>query len=220
MQAGRRRGAARQLAQVIQCPEKPIMISKKMVPRTAESYRMGGIRTLRSTWVAGQGMAVRISAGEIDASGTLLDRLNLHILSSPTATSALEEWCRHFSIGQGPLQVQIVASSQAARGKRCTGYRRINLVRGDALLSVAEIRYSLRALGAEMLRALRETNIPFGEVVRALQPRRLTTLVWVGTKESGQDCGPVLIHHATVLDAIGRPIARVRENYQGSLISF
>lgn len=167
-----------------------------------------------------QGMPVHISIGDINADGSLLDRLNLHILSSPTATSALEEWCRHFAIGQGPLQVQIVASSQAARGNRCTGYRRINLIRGDALLSIAEIRYRLGALGADMLRVLEESNIPFGEVIRALQPRRLTTLVRVGTQESCLDRNPVLIHHATVLDAIGRPIARVRESYQGSLISF
>lgn len=140
--------------------------------------------------------------------------LSRHLLAHATATEALAVWCEEYGIGDGPIRTEVLHRAVSRMGERSIGYRRVRLLRGAAFLSSAEIRYRCDVLSPAMLRALGETTAPFGTVVAALGPHRVTTLARFLAGGPGQS---VLIHHATVRDRCGRAIARVREAYQGIL---
>jgi len=145
-----------------------------------------------------------------------ISQLNRHILAHSTATEGLASWCEAYGIGDGPIRTNVLQNAVSPRGERDIGYRLVKLVRGDVFLSVAEIRYRRDALSVDMKRQLEEASIPFGQIVAPLGPRRITTLAKFSTDWSADD---VLIHHATVLDRSGCPIARVRESYQDILVA-
>ena len=142
--------------------------------------------------------------------------LRRHLLSHTTATAALAAWCERRGIGSGPIQTSVLQRAVSSRGARDVGYRRVKLLRGDAVLSFAEIRYRCDVLNPAMTRTLEQTKSPFGEVVAPLDPRRVTTFARFCADPLAEI---VLFHHATVLDRCGRPIARVRESYQGVLVA-
>ncbi len=149
----------------------------------------------------------------------LTERISLlsrQLLVCATATDCLAAWCETHGIGDGPIRTKVSQGAVSSSNAGAVGYRRVKLLRGAAFLSAAEIRYRCDALDPAILRNLAETDIPFGKLVAPLNPRRITT--FVGTfGELSAEC--VLVHHATVLDGSGRPIARVREAYQRVLVS-
>lgn len=142
--------------------------------------------------------------------------LNKHLLAHATATAGLAVWCEANGIGDGPIRAEVSQREVFFRGERSIGYRQVELKRGDAFLSAAEIRFRRDMLSRSMIRQLEQTDAPFGQVVAPLGPRRITTSARFS---SGWKSGSVLTHHATVLDRRGRPIARVREIYDSSLVA-
>ncbi|MBU1212247.1 MAG: hypothetical protein KJ587_13365 [Alphaproteobacteria bacterium] len=142
--------------------------------------------------------------------------LSRHLRAYATASEALEAWCEPRAIGEGPIRAEVAGSAVSSSGRRAIGYRRVRLLRGAAFLSTAEIRYRCEALSPAMILTLEETDVPFGVVVAPLRPHRVTTLARIAGDRPTQI---VLIHHATVVDRCGRPIARVREAYRDSLIA-
>lgn len=156
-----------------------------------------------------------------ETAATRVNDLNRHLLGYQTATAALAQWCRMRRLGDGEIRICVLDQSFPATSKswRRTAYRRVKLFCGTHFLSTAEIRFRCEALSADMLGELRATDRPFGVVVAALGPRRVTTVVKTlsGSTEGHQDS--VLVHHATVFDRHDQPIARVREFYQAVLVN-
>ena len=118
-------------------------------------------------------------------------------------------------------------------------YRRVRLRCGDHVLSEAENWYLPGRLTPEMNHALDTSDTPFGRVVAPLEPYRRTfaaRLLWSPLPEGWErspgsvppclSTGPLTIpgelfeHRAIVLGRDNRPIAEVREVYQGGLLAF
>jgi hypothetical protein len=147
-----------------------------------------------------------------------IERLRAHLAASATATEALESWCRPRGIGSGPIRTEVLAQAGVSNKERGIGWRRVRLLRGEAFLSLAEIRFRSEAMTPAMLESLAAGAMPFGAVVKDLEPQRTTTY-WFDRPLTGQrDDDVILFLHATVLDKSGRALARVREAYQRLLI--
>jgi hypothetical protein len=116
-------------------------------------------------------------------------------------------------------------------------YRRVELACGDHVLSEADNWYVPSRLTPGMNAALTSSDIPFGRVVRSLNPRRQTiavTILWLplppGWESEPQPQGnsdqhliipPILFEHrAVVYRADGKPIADVDENYRTDVLDF
>jgi chorismate-pyruvate lyase len=118
-------------------------------------------------------------------------------------------------------------------------YRRVRLRCGEHVLSEAENWYLPGRLTPEMNHALDTSDTPFGRVVAPLEPFRRTFEArlfwsplpegWERSSEAVPPClsaGPLAIpgalfeHRALVLGRDNRPIAEVREVYQGALLAF
>jgi hypothetical protein len=115
-------------------------------------------------------------------------------------------------------------------------YRRVQLRCGTRLLSDAENWYVPSRLTPEMNRLLDSTNTPFGRVVQPLAPYRRTfadSLLWMPlpagwdrstTTAPCASAGPLRIppalfeHRALMYGSDQRPIAELREVYQGSAL--
>jgi len=118
----------------------------------------------------------------------LVQTLNAEILASPSATLALEKWCaEHRLAGSG--EPKIVARLIRGTPKPATdeqrqrlqvgpdealGYRRVQLVCGDRVLSEADNWYVPSRLTPEMNSLLDTTDTPFGKAVQSLKPFRQT----------------------------------------------
>jgi hypothetical protein len=123
----------------------------------------------------------------------LIEILNAQILASTSATLTLESWCRVHGLAT-PAQVIARAQSGAERApsdqqrqelqvdaQEPVRYRRVELLCGDVLLSVAENWYVPSRLSASMNALLESTQTPFGKVVLPLRPHRETladSLLW------------------------------------------
>lgn len=147
-----------------------------------------------------------------------IERLRTHLAASATATEALESWCLVRGIGSGAIRTEVLAQGRVSNKERRIGWRRVKILRGDAFLSLAEIRFRSEAMTPAMLESLAAGAIPFGAIVKDLEPQRTTTH-WYDRPSTGQNADHVILFvHATVLDKSGRPLARVREAYQRLLI--
>jgi chorismate-pyruvate lyase len=179
----------------------------------------------------------------------LIETLNADLLASRSATDTLTQWCAAHNMSVEP---KIVAHrdkdaakplSPAQRQDLGIGaeepvvYRHVELACGDHVLSEADNWYVPSRLTPEMNRALTTSDVPFGRVVRPLQPRRQTiavTLLWQPLP-SGWDMqkpsadhasGPLSIppllfeHRAVVTRADGQPIAEVDETYRADVLDF
>lgn len=164
---------------------------------------------------------------------TPVERLNAELLAGRTATQTLEKWCAASGLAD-PARVhaqverregRVIASASPARtrlkvGKHeLLGYRKVRLMCGDHVLSEATNWYVPARLTAEMNAALDGSDVPFGRVILPLAPRRQTLsarILW-----DGKDTPPAVIlrHRALVIDAQGRPLAEVTENYRAVLIT-
>ena len=159
-----------------------------------------------------------------------VERLNAELLNGRTATEVLEERCVALGLAGAPrvhAQVRrdrLVAGEAAARrrlnaeGERL-GYRRVHLMCGEAILSEAVNWYVASRLTPAMNGALETGDVPFGRVILPLGPSRRTVstrILW-----DGEGMAPVTIlrHRALVVDAQGRPLAEVIENYRAVLVT-
>ncbi|MHA6721065.1 chorismate--pyruvate lyase family protein [Sphingomonas sp. RS6] len=145
--------------------------------------------------------------------------LSRELLASPTATAVLQRRC------DAPIRaiVDRKAARPASPEQRARlnvgaderiAYRSVVLSCAGTPLSVAENWYVPSRLTPAMNAALETGDVPFGAVVRGLQPhRRPIEQQLTGTAPY------VLRHRALVLDGRDRPIAEVVENYTPELLA-
>jgi len=123
----------------------------------------------------------------------LIETLNAEILSSTSATSTLERWCRDHALAQPAVvvahRIDTAAEIPPAAPRQDlqvavqekVQYRRVELTCGDRVLSIAENWYVPGRLTAQMNRLLETTQTPFGKAVQSLGPHRETIaaqLLW------------------------------------------
>jgi hypothetical protein len=118
-----------------------------------------------------------------------IDALARHITSHSTATAALNAWCaRRMARQHGSIVARVLADEDAdpasykgsltiENGEQLR-YRKVALVWGDATVSEAENWYFPNRLPPAMRTQLLSTNLPFGQVVRDLQPQRTSVAIY------------------------------------------
>ena len=178
----------------------------------------------------------------------LLATLNGTLLSHPSATLTLENWCRDHRLAPVPT---IVAHRGTGVEKPLTAgqraelaigpdepvrYRRVALACGDRVLSVADNWYVPARLTSAMNLTLETTDTPFGRAVADLHFSRRTLaadLLWtplaVGWEMAGlppAGAGPlqvpaeVLRHRAVLSRPDGVPFCEVVETYTDAMLDF
>ena len=128
----------------------------------------------------------------------LVQTLNAEILASTSATLTLERWCREHALADPAVIVAHRIDSGAhdpsaatrqdlqVSARQKVRYRRVELLCGDHVLSVADNWYVPARLTAQMNQLLDTTQTPFGKAVQALHPHRETTgaqLLWLPLPE-------------------------------------
>lgn len=148
--------------------------------------------------------------------------------SNPSATRALEDWCAARGLAENPVIVARRIKGEAAEpaGLRerlgvdagaALGYRHVQLVCGDRVLSEAHNWYVRDRLTADMNTALDTGDTPFGKIVGPLGFSRETLDSRKGG-EPGCPPGVVLSQIALLRLADGRPLALVTECYTRAAI--
>ena len=116
----------------------------------------------------------------------LLQTLNADLLSHDSATLTLERWCADHRLAQ-PARILARRVHDLAKAipddlrtrldvgaTEPLGYRRVQLVCGEHVLSEADNWYVPSRLTPAMNRTLEATDEPFGKVVKPLDFRRRT----------------------------------------------
>jgi chorismate-pyruvate lyase len=93
------------------------------------------------------------------------------------------------------------------------GYRRVQLIAGGRVMSEAENWYARDRLTPAMRAALTDGDVPFGQVIAALDPRR--EILDIKRFDSGPHAMEV---HAMVFGGDGLPLAEVIEHYARALL--
>lgn len=154
--------------------------------------------------------------------------LSYIILASRSATLALEKWCdEHQMTANGkanvviePQPVDPKSATEEQRQRLGVGpneelrYRYVHLVCEDKVLSEADNWYVPGRLTEEMNHLLETTDIPFGKVVRGLNPYR-TTFDVDTTMQNG-----LFEHKAILYSSDGKPFSEVHERYQPRLLDY
>jgi hypothetical protein len=143
--------------------------------------------------------------------------LNAELLSSGSATKTLANWCGMHHLADEP---RIVAHRVTSADRPLTAeqrrrldiadheavkYRRVELVCGSHVLSVADNWYVPGRLEPEMNRLLDTTDTPFGMAVAPLKPTRETFLVRVLWNDSSRPMPDAILEHLAVLSHEGSP---------------
>jgi hypothetical protein len=159
---------------------------------------------------------------------TSVGLLYLHLMSFPTATSALAAWMSARGMGSDPIRAKVIGETYHNAGatrKGTIATRHVHLVCGPRVLSEATIVYRAYLLPDELRNQLQSTDLPFGTVVESLGPSRRTTFAramlaqnTLTSDDTVRGFTPILELHATVLTANHGPIARVHEVYGVDLL--
>ena len=157
-------------------------------------------------------------------------RLSERLLQARSATQELEDWCLEHGIGDGTVVAvraagavaePLDAESVAALGDDRPGeaaFRRVQLASAGVVLVDALNWYFAGRLTAAM-RAMLETEAPFGRVIAPLRPWRRTFLVRRCTEaEFAAGCPHIFEHRAVVLAADGAVLAVVHERFRRVLL--
>lgn len=177
-----------------------------------------------------------------------LQTLNAELLSHPSATLTLEQWCgaHHLSPDAHIVAHRVHGADKplpdGARTLLGIGpdepvrYRRVALSCGDVVLSDADNWYVPSRLTAAMNQQLDSSDVPFGKVVQPLHFRRQTLsadLLWSPLPQ-GWDAGAslpsasntplaipdhVLQHRAVLYTADNQPFSLVVESYTGRVLT-
>ncbi|MFK2901086.1 hypothetical protein ISP15_12125 [Dyella jejuensis] len=177
-----------------------------------------------------------------------LQSLNAALLSHPSATLTLEQWCGAHHLSQ---DVQVIARRVHGQDKPLpedarallgispgepVRYRRVALRCGDVVLSDADNWYVPSRLTDAMNQQLDHSDVPFGKVVQPLHFRRQTLsaeLLWQPLPpgwDSGAMLPPptgkplilpahVLQHRAVLYTASGQPFSLVVESYTSQVLT-
>ena len=172
--------------------------------------------------------AIISNTTENNALLTSVRLLYLHLMSFPTATSALAAWISARGLGSDTIRAKVMGQAYCNDGATRKGViatRRVLLTCGPNILSDATIVYRDYLLPVDLRSQLRSTDLPFGDVVKSLGPSRRTTfasLIAAPNMAISRDrihpFTPILELHATVAAADLGPIARVRELYGAYLL--
>jgi len=176
-----------------------------------------------------------------------LQTLNAQLLSHPSATLTLEQWCAaHHLASQAKVVAHRVHGEDkplpdGARALLGIGpgepvrYRRVALSCGDVVLSDADNWYVPSRLTEDMNHQLDTSDVPFGKVVQPLHFRRQTLsadLLWSPLPE-GWDSGTalppasdkpltmpehVLQHRAVLYTGSNQPFSLVVESYTSHVL--
>jgi len=192
---------------------------------------------------------------------SILQSLNAALLSNPSATQTLQQWCAEQGLAalaeiravrdtqtikpaHGAIRAQLQISADEP-----VGYRRVQLVCGNHVLSDADNWYVPARLTAAMNHTLDTTDVPFGTAVKDLNFSRKTQqarLLWAPLPPLGQmhELPPastprnsphgqrtstvtpldipvhVLQHTATLYRDDDQPISHLVETYTRALFSF
>lgn len=181
----------------------------------------------------------------------MLQTLNADLLSHDSATLTLERWCgdhrlaeparivaRRVRDGAKPVPEDVRARLAVAADEPI-GYRHVQLVCGEHVLSEADNWYVPARLTAEMNRTLDSTDEPFGKVVRPLGFQRRTLSAellwsplpagWETVTPAARNVSPerslhiphaVLRHQAVLSTPAQTPFSAVVETYTSALFAF
>jgi hypothetical protein len=158
--------------------------------------------------------------------------LRRDLLSGASATLTLQSWCARDHLAtpavvralrdpvDRPADAVVRHLLGAAPGERIA-YRRVKLVCGDHVLSVADNWYLPARLTPAMNRALETSDTPFGLVVRPMGYRRETLSVASVSHggEVGPEGGEAIRIEAVLRDRNGAAFSLVREHYARRLIA-
>jgi len=160
-----------------------------------------------------------------------VQQLNAELLGHDSASATLGAWCAEHHLASPPvifahkLAVTKAADAQVrtllqAPPDEPVAYRRVELVCGARVLSVADNWYRPRELTPEMNKALADTNAPFGQVVQPLGFHRqnLEATVLVTGREPTTP-RTVLRHRALLETADGTPFSYVVEAYTAQVLA-
>ena len=179
-----------------------------------------------------------------------VEKLNAMLLASQSATQTLNEWCAtlcgsetHSTQTKREIKARVIRGvnkplSAAKRRRLEVGpdepiaYRRVELMCGDQVLSEADNWYVAQRLSTEMNEALTSTDIPFGRLIRPLDPRRVTIgaiLLWNPLSPTAQPRNDrpeaslpipqaLLKHDVILYRSNDKPISMVREVYKSELL--
>ncbi|WP_233843587.1 hypothetical protein [Dyella sp. 2HG41-7] len=176
-----------------------------------------------------------------------LQTLNAQLLSHPSATLTLEQWCAAHHLAPEPRvlahRVHGADKPLPDGGRTLLGigpdepvrYRRVALSCGDVVLSDADNWYVPSRLTAEMNHQLDTSDAPFGKVVQPLHFRRQTLsadLLWSPLPEGWDSGAPlppshdealtipdhVLQHRAVLFTGENQPFSLVVESYTSRVL--
>ena len=178
----------------------------------------------------------------------LLQTLNVTLLSNPSATVTLQNWCADHKMAGDPRiralrdQTTHKPTDAAIRvllkidADEPVGYRRVRLACGDHIFSEADNWYVKNRLTPEMNKVLDSSDTPFGLVVKALKFSRKplsTTQLWsplpagwemkmpvIAASPSLAIPEQVLQHRALLSREDGTPFSLVVETYRRDLFAF
>lgn len=191
---------------------------------------MGFLRTCRALAFAGALGALATAASAGPSARTAATQLSRRILGSDSATAVLQQICST----RGPELVRarqtdnraerspppwVRAALRRAHDERIQ-YRRVRLVCGDDVLSVADNWYLPAHLTPAMNEALLRTQTPFGVVARPLGFHRRTLVAAPVAPRARRSENPTLVlrHRAVLIDPRGRPFSVVEESYTTSAL--
>ncbi len=157
---------------------------------------------------------------------TLAEVLHQRLLAGHSATATLETWCAEQGLARRAqvraLRVtgvereapQDVRSALQVAAGTPLGYRRVQLVCGERVLSEADNWYVRELLTPAMNALLDESDEPFGRVVLPLDFQRRTLRDQAYWPPRGDAAREVLLEvHALLSDSRQRPFSYVIESY-------
>lgn len=181
------------------------------------------------------------SIGSSECAVRRLEEFNARLVESDSATQMLDEWCNSGEVN-AYAQVRIkrvivapepptleICSALKLRDVRMCCYRRVQLMRGDVILSEAENWYIPSELSLEMNVQLQQSDVPFGKIVRPLGFTRRTLNVeflWRPAIRPGEliespdVADSVLRHRALLLKPDSRPFSFVVETYTRHVLQY
>ena len=184
-------------------------------------------------------------ATEVSRLETLLaiQTLQVELLSHASATETLERWCASQGLAYPALitveRVRDSASPADLSARQALGvgaetrlgYRHVRLKCGSVVLSEADNWYLPERLTPSMNRTLKQTDTPFGKVVKPLGFSRHTlssTLLWPRPGDpdalTGRGSTPPSLpyflfeHRALLKTADGLPLSLVTERYTRNVL--
>ncbi len=158
--------------------------------------------------------------------------MNAELLSRPSATETLTDWCADHHLATDPRIVAVrqpdvnkppdAAILALLGGAPADGvkYRRVDLKCGVRVLSRADNWFRPDRLTPAMNAALENTRTPFGVVVRPLGFTRRTIEVTLGALTGRHAREPfVLRHRAVLFTRDGTPFSVVEESYTPEVLA-